>query len=155
MPIRSRLGALCSQIQQEMVSVSRKIISLTSQDSFLDRGEQLLDAQTELDSLCIELQHTLMFVAILQDKGTFSVAEGQATLLQKGGQIYTGVLKQRANSFSGLMQGKPEAVAQYHRKLSVPLVKTVDKSYELLRRLVGERACQSLLLKSRRALPFL
>lgn len=109
-PLRVRLAELCSAVQLEIAREAKKLMAFSNQLSTAGEKDPKIDCQRELDSLHLEFQHILMFIAALQDEGTISVAEGKATLLEKGGQIHAGVLIQRKQSMTEILGGHLEAL---------------------------------------------
>ncbi len=129
-PLRMHLGTRCETIQKEIEAEFKKISTIKNQNPGIE-NHNLASCQQELDSLHLELQSTLILLAVLQNEGTISVAEGKATLFEEGGQIPSKIVKQRASSMSEFMEGKDSILLElsenphFRRKASLPLTETL------------------------------
>ncbi len=149
-PIRMALGKRTAIIQQEIQEESKKLIALHGASD----TTRVKSVQKELDSLHLELQSHLMLLAIMQDEGTISVAEGQSTILHEGGQIHAGTLRQRKSSATEFWEGKKDAAdvltqnPKIRQALNTPLAThlgaTDGKSTEILRRYIGADVSETL-----------
>ncbi len=126
-----QLGKRASEIQ-------RRIAHAYQNMQFADI-DQRLEIEKELDRLHLELQSSLILLAMLQNEGTISSSEGMVTILKMGGQLDLRAKKKRANSFGAVLDANMEthkALAKqdprYGRKVSDPLAGSARRSRELL-----------------------
>ncbi|MCE5294621.1 MAG: hypothetical protein LLF94_08420 [Chlamydiales bacterium] len=137
--LHTKIKAICSSTLTFTEAKSLIYIPLRLKLGSLAARQQSKISKTEdkdqLDRLYLELQRTLILLTILQNEGTFSAAEGKATILQAGGQIYTEELRRRANSMPedeklgrhSLDEFKPK---DFGRKSSAPQSCSVDSFVE-------------------------
>ncbi len=133
-PIRVRLAQDCKVLQQKIKSESQ-ILALRTNQVPSPNTHELNSLYRSLDRHHLALQRILIVLASLQDGGTISASEGKVTLLQEGGQLHNGVLRDRKTSMSGFLEGRQEVLDKlsedpvFRRRASLPLCLTLRSEH--------------------------